>query len=343
MDFYTKVARRPLKELDQSKSAETFDNHIKHWQKQFENSNDITVWSWREIWKKNIATNLKEFGYFHRDHSVKVFANELIDKPCILVGAGSSLENNMEHLKTAKEMGVAIIASSHSFMYLSDIGVKPDYVVQLDAGGQWDEYLAGDSTGVPLLCDITCNTKQLKAWSGPKFFFSSTLNNRTNAGRFYEMERDRICVKSKLGSIIETGGHVGGAMLTLARTIMQSNKIMFTGYDYCFSPDKKFYPFDKEIDKSWTTDDGEKRQSPPYTDTTIPDIFGEACETDGSYLGFKTILDNSIRIMKVEQLAKGGDVEFINACEGGALGAIPGGNSKWMQYLRLEDALIATK
>ena len=240
-------------------------------------------------------------------------------------------------------MGITILAASHAFMYLNDIGVKPDYVVQLDAGGQWDAYLEGDSKDIPLLCDITCDTRQLKSWQGPKYFFSSTVNQQTNAGKFYMMERDRIVTGNKVGSIIETGGHVGGAMLVLARSIMQANKIIFTGYDYCFSPNKKFYPFDKDIDKHWTTENGEKRQTPPIIDGHIPDIFGNMCETDGSYLGFKNIIDNSVRVLRAEQLAKGSDVEFINACEGGALGVVEGGLSKWMQYLKLDDALIAAK
>ena len=342
-DFYTKISRRPLKDLAQFQSQATITEHNDQWDKTFDNSNDISIWGWREHWKRNIANNLKEFGYFHRDHSIKCFQNELLNKPCILVGAGCSLEGNIQYLKAAKEKGIAIISSSHSFMYLSDIGIKPDFVVQLDAGSQWGDYLKGDSKDIPLLVDVVSDTAPLKLWQGPIYFFSSAISSRTNACKFFRMERDRICPEDKLGTIIASGGHVGGAMLVIARTVMQSNRIIFVGYDYCFSPDKKFNPFDKAIDKSWIDENNGVHATDPIPEGQIEDILGNICETDGSYISFKNVLEYSIRLLKLETLSKGGDVEFINACEGGSLGAIPGGLLKWIQYLRLEDALIATK
>lgn len=330
-DFYTKIARRKLVDHDIPKEE------VKVWEKSFLNSNDITVWSFRNIWLRNTKTNLEEFEYFNLDHSVKVFLNELSDRPCILVGAGPSLEKNINHLKTAKEMGVSILCSNHAFMYLNDIGVKPDYVCMLDAGGQWNEYLAGDSEGVPLLADVTCDTRQLKTWKGPIQFFSSIVSEKSNAGKYFMMERDRILPRNKV-SQFETGGHVGGAMLVIARNIMMAQSIIFTGYDYCFNSDKKFYPFDKQIDKEWIDEKGGIHQSMPFIDGAVPDIFGNPVETDGSYMGFKKIIETSVRT-----LCMGGNAEFINACEGGALGSVPGGLSKWMQYKKLEDVLIAIK
>src|SRR3990167_6183256 len=94
--FYKAISRRPLIDIIPE------DGEAATCEKNFSNANNLTLWSWREIWKKNTKENLEYFKYFNRDHSAKVFANECINEPIILVGAGPSLEKNMSSLKLAK-------------------------------------------------------------------------------------------------------------------------------------------------------------------------------------------------------------------------------------------------
>jgi len=340
--FYSQVARRPLIDIVTEQVEKDY------WEKQFEGSNDLTLYSWRNEWLKNTKENLKHFGYFNRDHSVKIFFNELVKKPIILVGAGPSLAKNIEYLRLAKEKGITIMATHHSLMYLADVEIKPDFVCVLDAGEMWDEYFAFDKmdcSDVPLLTEETCNNGQLKKWKGPIKFFSSTKPEGTNIGKYIKMELGRIIPPNKHGSIIEVGGHAMGAMLSLARGVFQSNTIIFVGCDYCFEGDK-FYPFDhkidKEVDGKYFGKEGEMLPSPPPPQGQIVDIFGRGVATNTGYLGFKNVIDEGVKASKIVSFQQGVNMDFINASEGGALGALVGGNSMYMQYLRLEDAIYMT-
>lgn len=343
-DMYRALCRRPLIDvIPETGEAEQMA-------KAFEGSNDITLYSWRNDWLENTRKNLAHYGYFHRDHSVKVFHNELINKPIILVGAGPSLQNNYKYLLTAKEQGVPIMAAHHCIMYFADLGIKPDYVVALDAGKTWEEYFAHgkmDVKDIPLLVDQTCNHEHIKQWGGPVFFFKSAQPDKGSIAKFLKMELDRIIDPNKQGSIIEVGGHVMGAMLSLARGVMVANTIIFAGADYCFRPDGRFYPFDYKIDQVVDGTNfgspGKELPAPPPMEGQIFDIFGNRVGTSGSYLQFKNVMDFGIKQNVQNAWSQGQDLEFINACEGGALGALKGGNSMWMRYLRLEDTIYYAK
>jgi hypothetical protein len=338
--FYKMISRRPLIDVVQEKEEEEF------WTKNFSDANDITLYSWRNDWLKNIKGNLEHYGYFDRDHSVKVFANELLDRAVILVGAGPSLQENIDYLKLAKEKGVKIFASHHALMYLAERGIKPDYVCVLDAGHMWDDYFAFDKmdyTDVPLLADQVCNTEQLKQWKGNVFFYQSAYPDKSVVGKFLKMELGRIYDFKHAGSLIEVGGHAMGAMISLAKGVMNANTLIFIGADYCFNSQGKFYPFDHDVDKlvegTPFGQPGVMLPATPPPQGQIFDIFGNVVYTNGAYLGFKNVMDQSIRVNKMAALQQNQDVDFINATEGGALGALKGGLSKWMLYLRLEDAI----
>lgn len=267
----------------------------------------------------------------------------------ILVGAGPSLALNIESLKLAKEKNIPIMCSSHALMYLADYNIKPTYVVMLDAGKMWDDYLnAGnmDMSDVPLIADQVCDPRQLKAWKGPVKFFKAAAPMESNIAQFVQMEMNRLVPAAENSSIIEVGGHVMGSMLSICRGVFACNTIVFVGADYCseFNPmgPGKFYPFDKKIDQIVNTEnpDGSFSDKPaaPIYDGQVLDIFGRVVFTNGSYLGFKNIIDASIKANKLASNPVE-DLDFINATEGGILGALKGGNLKYLEYMRLEDAI----
>ena len=262
-EFYKGISRRPLIDVIQEEEEQKF------WAKEFEKSNDITLYSWRNDWLKNLKDNKKHFEYFNRDHSVKIFANEFINKPMILLGAGPSLQKNIKYLKMAKELGIPIMASHHALMYLAreDVKVKPDFVAVLDAGAMWDDYFAFgemDMKDVPLLADQVCNSKQLQKWEGPISFYRSAQPDGSNVGKFLKMEIERLITIAQSGSIVEVGGHVLGAMSSIAMGVMKVDTLIFVGCDYSFSPEGKFYPFDHKIDEVVSTEnpDGSFSEKP---------------------------------------------------------------------------------
>ena len=344
-NFYEQLARRPRLDLVIEEAEKEF------WNKTFEGSNEITMYSWaRNGWIENLRDNIKHFGYFNRDHSVKIYANELVNSPVILVGAGPSLALNIEGLKLAKEKKIPIMCSSHALMYLADLDIKPDFVVMLDAGKMWDDYLnAGemDMSDVPLIADQVCDPAQLKTWKGPVKFFKAAAPMESKISQFVQMEMNRLVPVRENASQIEVGGHVMGAMLSLARGIFASNNIIFVGADYCseFNPTGpgKFYPFEKKIDQIVNTEnpDGSFSDKPaaPVYDGQAVDIFNRTVFTNGSYLGFKNVIDSSIKQNKMASNPVE-DLDFINATEGGLLGSLKGGLSKFMLYMRLQDAIF---
>lgn len=342
-EFYERLVRRPRIDVVPE------EGEVEAQMKGFSDANDITLYSWRNDWLKNMKDNLDYFGYFNRDHSVKVFFNELIKESIILVGAGPSLAKNIDKLKVAKEKGIKIMAAHHAIMYLSQeqYQIKPDYVVMLDAGCMWGDYTKHegmDFKDVPLLVDQTCNCEQLKAWEGPKFFYKSTQPETGSIAKFLKMEMERIIDPLKQGSLIEVGGHAMGAMMSLARGVMRAETLVIVGADYCFSPEtKKFYPFDmkidNEVDGKYFGAEGKTLPAAPPAQGMIFDIFGNMVETNGAYLTFKNVMDNAIKANVQATMQTAERFEIINACEGGALGALKGGLSKWMQYLCLDDAV----
>ena len=338
--FYKMINRRPAIDIVAEKGEDEF------WGKNFKDANEITLYSWRNDWLKNVQANVEHFKYFDRDHSVKVFANELLDRPVILVGAGPSLQHNIEYLKLAKEKGIRILASHHALMYLAERDIKPDYVCVLDAGHMWDDYFAFDKmdcSEVPLLSDQVCNTEQLKKWKGPIYFYQSAYPENSVVGKFLKMELARHYDAKHAGSVIEVGGHAMGAMISLAKGVMNANTVIFVGADYCFSSVGKFYPFDHQCDQMVEGtpfgQPGVMLPAPPPAQGEIFDIFGNRVMTNGAYLGFKNVIDQSIKLNKMASLQQNIDLDLINASEGGALGALKGGNSKWMLYMRLEEAI----
>lgn len=329
LEFYERLARIPLIEhpvIPEPEQKLKTEAEI--------GTNDITLYSWRNEWLRNLVDNKAHFRYFNRDHSVKVFYNELKEKPIILVGAGPSLEKNIDYLRFAKEKGIKIMASNHSYMYMIDRGIKPDFVCVLDAGSTWSESfrLGMPNEDIVLIAEQACNTAHLKEWKGPVYFYRSICPETTNIGKFILMETKRIVKDDEWASQISVGGHTMGAMLSLAKGIMNAQTFIIVGADYCYSPDTDyFYPFKSQYSEY------DDIQCPPKVGA-IYDIIRNTVATDPAYLSFKNIMDEAIRGLRFADPTS----EVINATEGGALGAMEKGNSCYMRYLRLEDALIQT-
>ena len=148
-----------------------------------EKSNIDTLKLWEEIWLKNIELNKNHFSYFNKDHSIKVWLNENQNNPIVLVGAGFSLEKNIDYLSMCIDNKIPIFSCAHSFMYLNDLGIKSDFVCVLDAGSQWAEYLIGESRNIPLFADWCCDPVQLKDWMGAVYFYASRIDKGSETGK----------------------------------------------------------------------------------------------------------------------------------------------------------------
>lgn len=319
--FYAGVAGRPRIFIDTSAQAQSGQNTTA-----VSGTNEATLFHWRAEWVKNIGENVKRFGYFNKDHAVKVFARENLNNACVLVGAGPSLAKNMDFLKECAGKKIPIMASAHAFMYLSENGIKPDFVTILDASSRWLEYLRGPSQGVVLFSDWCCAPEYFEKWEGSIYFYQSDFD-RINSiqGKLIWDELMEASKNAIPPDTVPVGGHVGGGMVHIAKEILGSSDMIFVGFDYAFL-DGKFYPSDKEIDNP---------SVPAEARNSVANILGMPVETVPSYFMFKSMIDQIVWGYKMADPK----ISYINATEGGILGAYPQGNLVCFDYMALDDAI----
>ena len=279
-------------------------------------SDDATINSWRDTWIKNIKENKKEFGSF-ADRSIGQFFNSNKGKPCIIIGSGPSLKNNVKDLKDKRD--ILSVSCLHNYHFLEDNGVPADFYITLDAGqvvieevfegGQKDEEYYWESTkGKKLLAYIGSPTNLLKKWQGEIYFFNAPIPDE---GLLKEMDAVEL-----FNVFISNGGNVLGACLYFAKSFLGSQVIAFMGADFCFSYEKKFHPWDSKYDKKL----GQTLRA--------VDVFGNTVHTWQSYHNFKGWF---------EYVAMSIPGIYFNCSEGGTLGAYYGGNLRSLIQMPLKD------
>lgn len=281
-------------------------------------SDEITVNMWRETWIRNVKANHAKYGPFKNSAVGQLFGLHRL-KPCIIVGSGPSLKVNVDDLKDTK--GIPVVSVLHNYHYLEDRGIKPDYYISLDAGEvvieeMWEggkktpqEYF--DSThDKTLLAFIGSSPKLLEAWKGKVIWYTAPIPDKQVMEAVKEVE--------DFTHFLSTGGNVLGAAFYVAKAIFCSNPVIFTGADFSFSYDNKFHPWDSKYD----------RNLGHYMRAT--DVFGMPRKTWASYYQFKCWFES--RVCRVPGI-------YINATEGGLLGAYPEGNIQQIMQMSLKDAI----
>lgn len=295
------------------------------------NNDDITVKSWGPQWTYQIAENAK--NYDMAANSCMSEHGKCGMKPCILAGSGPSLRTSIEVLKDkepAKGRGnIPIVSALHNFQYFEDNGImtENDYYVNLDAGDitvrelseggkqnvEWYWERTKDRT---MVCVVNAHPDLLRRWKGRILWFG--VPSAT-----HEMFAD---VKKHIdfGKIpaFNVGGNVMGAALYFARAVLGCSIPIFIGMDLSFSYDKKFHAWDSHYDDKFSG------VMPCY------DIFGNRVWTWPSYWGFKNWFDYIV------SGGQGGNAQlWINATEGGIMGAYAQGNIKQILQFDLKTAL----
>lgn len=280
---------------------------------------EVTVNYWRDTWIKRIKENRELFGPF-KEHSVGELFGKYRRQPAIIAGAGPSLKHNISLLKDTK--GIPIVSCLHNFHFFEDNGVKVDFYVTVDSGDvtleemaegggkTLEEYLeiSKDRT---LLAFIGASTKLLQAWRGKILFFNCPLPSLELAQIIDSIE--------KFWLFVPVGGNVLGGCFYLTKFILGANAIIFVGADFAF--DYGSYHF-----HSWNSKyDGKLGEV-----MRVTDVFGNKVSTWQSYWGFKCYFDQLfVRFPGV----------YVNATEGGILGAYEGGNIPQCHQMFLKDAI----
>ena len=214
-----------------------------------------------------------------------------------------------------------MVSCLHNFHYLEDRGVKVDYYVSLDAGPVTVEEVSEGGEKTPeeyweltkdrtLIAFIGTHPELLKRWQGKVYFYNALIPDDEYRQKVDEIEPFRLWVSN--------GGNVFGACLYIAKAIMGAGAIVFTGADFSFGYDDKFHSWDSKYD------------AVKGRCISATDIFGNRVSTWQSYSNFKAWFDWVCE--RVPGI-------FINASEGGTLGAYPNGNLRSIQVMDLSKVI----
>lgn len=281
-------------------------------------SNDgPTIGHWKDIWVRQMRANKARFGSFE-SHSAGVHWGKYQLKPCIVAGSGPSLKYSIEALKTKGD--IPLVSCLHNFHFMEDNGIDVDFYVTLDSGPVTVPEVSEGGKRTPeeyweltktkkLIAYTATHPELLEKWQGEVYFFSAGVPDVELGKTFEEIENFRVD--------FSTGGNVLGAATYFAKAICGANPVIFIGADFCFEGGK-FHSWDSAYDK----DVG-------YC-VYLFDVFGKKVATWQSYANFKAWFDNvCIRVPGI----------WINATEGGCLGAYADGNIMQIRQMDLADVI----
>lgn len=167
-------------------------------------------------------------------------ADQFKDTPFILIGAGPSLDESIEFLKTVQQRAI-IVASNSSYRKLINSGIKPHLVVTADP---MPPTLAGFQNvsleGVPLACPFSAYPEIVRR-------FSERILSWVTFSPMVDIIKQHL--GEKPGTPIMEQGTVSGCVLDLSR-VFGCKKVLFIGQDMCVRADGKYYTDDSNYSDS---------------------------------------------------------------------------------------------
>lgn len=284
-------------------------------------SDNATINHWEKTWLANIKANKAKYGSFGKN-SAGILWGKGECQPAIIAGSGPSLKYTAAKLKD-RPRNMLLISCLHNFHYLEDCDAKVDYYVTLDAGpitikevtegGTKDPKAYWDMTkNRTLIAFIGTDPELLEKWQGKVLFYSAPIPDENLMKKIKEIENFQV--------YIESGGCVLGTSLFFAKGILGCQTTIFVGSDFSFStePKTRFHSWDSSYDANLG-----------LTIKTV-DIFGNAVKTWRSYYNFAQWFN------VVAQRVPG---IYINASEGGILGAYREGNIIAIKQMWYDDMI----
>ncbi|MEK9773194.1 MAG: 6-hydroxymethylpterin diphosphokinase MptE-like protein [Opitutae bacterium] len=195
----------------------------------------------RPLIEVNLRTgiNLQENTFENMPHmatspDVGELANQFEDLPFILVGAGPSLDDSIDFLKSIQDKAI-IVTSNSPYRKLINSGIRPHLVVTADPLAPT---LAGFRNvfldDVPLACPFSAYPEIVRRFSG-RILSWVTFSPIVDTLKEYMGE--------KPGTPIMEQGTVSGCVLDLSR-LLGCKKVIFVGQDMCVRADGKYYTDD---------------------------------------------------------------------------------------------------
>lgn len=241
---------------------------------------------WCEQWREHAKYHSR---YAQKD--MLEFQNSGIGKAVLAVANGYSFEENIETIKKHKDK-IDIICVDKSLKHLLDNGIKPKYCVVCDANVDYETYMEpykDQLEETTLFTNVCANTKWTSNGNWKDINFFVNMDILKSEREFSEL--------SGCNNIIAAGTNVSNALLILLTQCNNSgrnnffgyDKILLTGYDYCWS-DISYYAFDK------TAGDKEKYMKTTY----CYDMAQNLCFTSSNLLFSAKWADKYIKTFRLQ-------------------------------------------
>lgn len=263
-----------------------------------------------------------------------------------IVGAGPSLEKNVEQLKRIKRSSKGmVICVDAALPYLIKRDIIPQFCISIDGDGRmWDmvnDVSGLDTSNITLFATLATCPELISNWKGPIYFFMLRSGSAEHDAKIYNLSRTYESKRDiKTGELISIedinllyagitpdlipGGNVTAAAYMVALVKLGSWKMVFTGLDLSWKKDENFYAGKANENMGHERVDAERK-------IIHRDMNNEEVYTNASLLSFKQIHEEYARSMPDR---------IINATEGGIFGVEADSSlMKEIEFLTLEKAI----
>ena len=128
-----------------------------------------TFLRFNQLWQQNFQSNRNEIK---KNPGVIALKNKFRDLPCIVVGAGPSLDKNIRFLHRAQNKAI-IISCDAALKPLMSHGIIPDFVVCLDPQEEIARFLMNvPHKGITLVVPSIVHPHILEIWENDVLFFN---------------------------------------------------------------------------------------------------------------------------------------------------------------------------
>ncbi len=237
-------------------------------------------------------TSTKKMGisipaFYKKGASLSGLKGAYKGKPCVMVATGPSLKNNIELLKHVQDK-VVIIAVYVALKVLEPLGIKPDFVVSIDAVQVLEKNHEEFGFEENLVICSSGNTDLVLKNRGENFIVS--YQGYPNFFKYFQCNSEEIMYLS-------SGGSVANTSIDLAHFLGCSSVILL-GQDLAFKGEETHAYYDKN-----TVDKKIERKK-------VKGYYGEDVESCDIFIKFK-------EWNEVFAKENSDEMKFINATEGG--------------------------
>ncbi len=194
----------------------------------------LTRFEFEEKWIENIFRNLK---HLETAGNVSQLFGKFKGCPGVIVSAGPSLRNNINELKKIKNKAV-IIAVDTSFKILEKHGIKPHFVLTLDAQKQSFKHFSGINVeNTILIADIVSCPSILNTYPGRKIISTTSKYFQDANGEIIRETTPVIdWIEKQSGQLgdVQSGGSVATSAFDLLLN-MGCNPVVLVGQDLAYS------------------------------------------------------------------------------------------------------------